>query len=151
MQRRKGLTRRTPLRSGQSRLKTRKPLRSRSGLGRTRARLKRTSRLRPRGKLALAREFAPEVIAQMLQEQRGACLRCGRSSTVEHWLDPHHKKPRSALTAKDIREHGPGGGRKNCLGLCRDCHDAVHRHEPGTEKYRTQMNQEVGEDAVVKS
>lgn len=146
MQRHKGLTRKTPLRPGKSRLKTRKPLRSRSGLGRTRARLKRASRLRPRGKLALARDFTSEVVAQMRLEQGGRCLRCG----LPDHLDPHHKKPRSALTAKDLKEHGPGGGRRNCLGLCRPCHDDVHAHKPGTEIYRTQMNQEVGENAVAK-
>jgi hypothetical protein len=32
---------------------------------------------------------------------------------------------------------------KNGVGVCRTCHDAIHRHEPGTEMYRIAMWQEV--------
>ena len=89
------------------------------------------------------KDFTPEVIAQMQAEQKGLCLRCRCSSN----LDPHHKKPRSALTAKDIKEFGPGAGRVNCIGLCRQCHSDTHLHLPGTHIYRTEMNQQIGENA----
>lgn len=153
MQRRKGLTRHAALRPGTSRLKTHKPLQSHGvSLKRGASRLKRGSGLkrtpfRAKPGKVNPKDFTSEVILQMVAEQGSKCLRCGRP---DH-LDPHHKKPRSALTARDLKIHGAGGGRKNCLGLCRECHEDVHAHKPGTERFRTQMNQEVGEDAVAKS
>ena len=48
----------------------------------------------------------------------------------------HHKK---------FRSRGGSNDPKNLSPLCWRCHNAVHAHEPGTEKYRTHSWQEEGQ------
>ena len=49
--------------------------------------------------------------------------------------DFHHVKARS---------RGGSNYPVNILGCCRSCHDAVERHRPGTDRYRTYSYQREG-------
>jgi len=89
-------------------------------------------------------EFTDEVKQQVLSEQNYRCARCGACLYSDIAPSFHHKKCRSFLTRAEIEEHGPGGGRLNCVALCCDSHAAVHAYAKGTERFRTRSYQKIG-------
>ena len=80
--------------------------------------------------------FTKEVYQQTLEEQDYLCAACG--CDLRYCFPPasvHHKKPRSVLRAAEIEKYGPGGGRRNAVGLCGKCHDELHNGKPGYEEF----------------
>ena len=90
-------------------------------------------------------EFTEEVKKQTLSEQNYRCARCGACLYSDFAPSFHHKKSRSLLTMAEIDEHGPGGGRMNCVALCCESHAAVHAYAKNTGKFRTKSYQEIGQ------
>lgn len=72
-------------------------------------------------------EIQPATRAALLDRSRGFC-EAGFKGCAGRGDQAHHRKYRS---------RGGSNALVNLAWICSPCHDATHRHRPGTERMRT--------------
>jgi len=96
--------------------------------------------------MKVSKNFTQSQAREIWERQGWRCAGgCGFRFGPDGFPVPHHKKPKSQLSLKEIEEAGPEWYLLVGVGLCPECHDRVHRGDPLMARFRTHKGQKIGE------
>lgn len=78
----------------------------------------------------------PQSSRDAVRDRSGGRCEIRRADCLGFATEQHHKKKRS---------HGGSHHPGNLVDACRNCHQDIENHKPGTEKWRTRSWQKEGE------